>query len=100
MPKGIFHEPLSDLGFLLLFAFECRVFLYDSSVLFGHTEQLAGHMAVFISKSPRGIYKLSLAAGFQLSLDLLCLTRELLWVQILYRDPHGCIAVPVVTGGH
>lgn len=37
-------------------------------------EQLAGHMAVFISKSSCGMYKLSLAANFKLLLELLHLT--------------------------
>lgn len=58
-------------AFLLLFSFEWRVFLYDFSILFAYTDQLAGHMAVFTSKSPCSMYKLGLAASFQLSLELL-----------------------------
>lgn len=74
LAQRYFYEPCSDLYVLLLFSFECRIFLSNSSILFAYMEQLAGHMAVFISKSSCGMYKLSLAANFKLLLELLHLT--------------------------
>lgn len=100
-PKILFMNLAPTCAFY--FCFECRVFLYDSSTLCAYTDQLAGHMAVFTSKSPCSMYKLGLAAASSFRLksciqQTLCLTSGTAlthWVQILHRDPRGCTAVPV-----
>ncbi|PKU34960.1 hypothetical protein llap_14736 [Limosa lapponica baueri] len=52
-----------------------RVFLYDSSILFAHPDRLAGHMAVFISKSQAVCINSSFRFNFRIG-QAPCLTRN------------------------